>query len=171
MIPKTRKEAFKVLGLSEGASIEEIKKAYRKLALEWHPDKWSDKSQEEQKTATEKFKEISVAYEISMGKITEEFISQQPNDDWVDELDIIMKKRRNNLYGSHLSEEEKDLFSALTEGDLAQTKILLTKVQDINVKTKPFDSEDAQESILHHVVRNSCKNPESGWIEFLKEVL
>ncbi|WP_265026450.1 J domain-containing protein [Wolbachia endosymbiont (group A) of Bibio marci] len=34
MIPKTCKEAFKVLGLSEGASIEEINKAYRKLALE-----------------------------------------------------------------------------------------------------------------------------------------
>ncbi|WP_425386052.1 J domain-containing protein [Wolbachia endosymbiont (group A) of Barypeithes pellucidus] len=135
MIPKTRKEAFKVLGLSEGTSIKEINKAYRKLALEWHPDKWSDKSQEEQKTATEKFQEISVTYKISIGEITEEFISQQPNDDWVDKLDRIVKEQRNNLYGSHLSEEEKDLFSALTKGNLARTKILLTKVQDINVKT------------------------------------
>ncbi|XP_076246405.1 chaperone protein DnaJ-like [Calliopsis andreniformis] len=76
MISKTRKEAFKVLGLSESASIEEIKKAYHELALKWHPDKWFHKSQEEQKTAAEKFKEISVAYQISIGEITEEFISQ-----------------------------------------------------------------------------------------------
>ncbi|MDR2548408.1 MAG: J domain-containing protein [Rickettsiales bacterium] len=61
MIPKTRKQAFEVLGLSEGASVKEIKKAYRKLALKWHPNKWSGESQEKQKTATEKFKEISVA--------------------------------------------------------------------------------------------------------------
>ncbi|WP_265034617.1 MULTISPECIES: ankyrin repeat domain-containing protein [unclassified Wolbachia] len=169
MIPKTRKEAFKVLELSENASAEEIKKAYRKLALEWHPDKWSDKSQEEQKTTTEKFKEISVAYGILTGEISEEFISQQSNDYWDDLIDRIIKEQRNNLYGSHLSKEEKDLFSALTKRDLARTKILLTKVQNINVKTKPFGIEDAQESILHHVVRNSCKNPD--WIEFLEEVL
>ncbi|WP_353276638.1 DnaJ domain-containing protein [Wolbachia endosymbiont (group A) of Agelastica alni] len=37
IIPKTRKEAFKVLGLSESASTEEIKKAYHELALKWHP--------------------------------------------------------------------------------------------------------------------------------------
>lgn len=174
MIPKIRKEAFKVLGLSESASTKEIRKAYCKLALKWHPDKWSDKSQEEQKTATEKFKEISVAYKISIGEMTEEFISKQPNDDWIDNLaeyfENWAKEFLRERYGSHLSEEEVDLFKALDDKDLAKTKILLEKVKNINSQTRPFDSWTG-ESILHYIVKNSCSNFESGWIELLEEVL
>ncbi|MFP3027876.1 MAG: J domain-containing protein [Wolbachia sp.] len=127
MIPETRKEAFKVLGLSESASTEEIKKAYRELALKWHPDKWSDKSQEEQKTATEKFKEILVAYKISIGEITEEFISQQPNDDWVDEC-------MGGIFGSHLNYIEIDLFTVLAGRFLKEAELLLPKITNPNIK-------------------------------------
>lgn len=49
---------YKVLGVEKGASKEEIKKAYRKLAVKYHPDR--NKSKE----AEEKFKEISAAYEV-----------------------------------------------------------------------------------------------------------
>ncbi|NTU47184.1 DnaJ domain-containing protein [Candidatus Roizmanbacteria bacterium] len=49
---------YKILGLSKSASEAEIKSAYRKQALEWHPDR--NKSPE----ATEKFKEINKAYEV-----------------------------------------------------------------------------------------------------------
>lgn len=52
------KDYYKVLGVSKSASAEELKKAYRKLALEYHPDK--NKSKE----AEEKFKEINEAYEV-----------------------------------------------------------------------------------------------------------
>ena len=50
---------YAVLGLSKGASEDDIKKAYRKLAMKWHPDKNSDNVEE----ATRKFKEIAQAYE------------------------------------------------------------------------------------------------------------
>ncbi|WP_395463294.1 DnaJ domain-containing protein [Wolbachia endosymbiont of Cantharis cryptica] len=174
MVPKTHEDEFKVLGLPEGASTEDIKKAYYKLALKWHPDRWSDKSQEEQKTATEKFKEISVAYEILTGEIKEEFISKQHNDDWVDQLAEYFKNRakelRKECYGSNLSGEEVDLFGALDNRDLAKTKALLGKVQNINVQTKPFNMWTGK-SILHYIVENSCNYPESGWRELLEEVL
>jgi len=52
------KDFYKILGVSKSASAEEIKKAYRKLAVEYHPDK--NKSKE----AEEKFKEINEAYEV-----------------------------------------------------------------------------------------------------------
>jgi len=52
------KDFYEILGVSKNASLNEIKAAYRKQALQWHPDR--NKSKE----ATEKFKEINKAYEV-----------------------------------------------------------------------------------------------------------
>lgn len=52
------KDYYSILGIEKGASEEDIKKAYRKQALKWHPDK--NKSPH----AEEKFKEIAEAYEV-----------------------------------------------------------------------------------------------------------
>uniref|UniRef100_A0A8C6TTR2 DnaJ heat shock protein family (Hsp40) member B4 n=1 Tax=Neogobius melanostomus TaxID=47308 RepID=A0A8C6TTR2_9GOBI len=52
------KDYYKTLGISKGATEDDIKKAYRKQALKWHPDK--NKSP----VAEEKFKEIAEAYEV-----------------------------------------------------------------------------------------------------------
>jgi len=54
----TKRDFYDVLGVSKNASADEIKKAYRKQALQWHPDR--NKSSE----ASEKFKEINEAYEV-----------------------------------------------------------------------------------------------------------
>ena len=54
----TKRDYYDILGVSKNASAEEIKKAYRKSALEWHPDR--NKSAQ----AAEKFKEVNEAYEV-----------------------------------------------------------------------------------------------------------
>lgn len=58
------KEFYQILEINENATAEEIKKAYRKLALKWHPDKWSTKSLEERAKANEEMQKINKAYEV-----------------------------------------------------------------------------------------------------------
>ena len=59
-----KRDYYEVLGLQKGASEDDIKQAYRKAALKWHPDRWVNGTDEEKKTAEEKFKEASEAYSV-----------------------------------------------------------------------------------------------------------
>lgn len=59
-----KRDYYEVLGIQKGASADEIKGAYRKAALKWHPDRWVSGSDAEKKTAEEKFKEASEAYSV-----------------------------------------------------------------------------------------------------------
>uniref|UniRef100_A0A2N9F1H1 J domain-containing protein n=1 Tax=Fagus sylvatica TaxID=28930 RepID=A0A2N9F1H1_FAGSY len=55
-----RKDWYKILGISKTAAVSEIKRAYKKLALQWHPDK----NVENREEAEAKFREIAAAYEV-----------------------------------------------------------------------------------------------------------
>lgn len=55
----TKRDYYEVLGVAKGAGADEIKKAYRKLALQYHPDR-----NKGDKQAEEKFKEAAEAYEV-----------------------------------------------------------------------------------------------------------
>jgi len=57
------KNYYSVLGLDKGSSDDEIKKAYRKLAMQYHPDR-----NEGNKKAEDRFKEISEAYAVLSDK-------------------------------------------------------------------------------------------------------
>ena len=54
----SKRDYYEVLGLSKGASKDEIKKAYRKLSKQYHPDLNKEEGTEE------KFKEVAEAYEV-----------------------------------------------------------------------------------------------------------
>jgi len=56
----TKRDYYEILRVAKNASQEEIKRAYRKLALQWHPDRHTQGKKE----AEEKFKEINEAYEV-----------------------------------------------------------------------------------------------------------
>ena len=59
MADQNKRDYYEVLGVEKNASDAEIKKAYRKLAMKYHPDQNPG-----DKTAEEKFKEINEAYEV-----------------------------------------------------------------------------------------------------------
>jgi len=54
---------FKILEIDSNASDEEVKKAYRKMAIKYHPDKVSHLGEDFQKMAKEKFQNVQQAYE------------------------------------------------------------------------------------------------------------
>lgn len=65
---KKEKNLYEILGVDKNVSEEDLKKAFRNLSKQYHPDALYGKSEEEKKQAEEKFKELSEAYSILSDK-------------------------------------------------------------------------------------------------------
>jgi curved DNA-binding protein len=98
------KDYYKILGVAKNATAKEIKKAYRKLAAQYHPDKNPD-----DKVAEEKFKEINEANEVLSDKEKREKYDtlgsnweayQHTGDDWRDYAKQQNQQRRHSRGGS-----------------------------------------------------------------------
>jgi len=63
MFYKDTGSSYRILEIEKEASDEEVKKAYRKMAVKYHPDKVSSLGEEYQKSAKEKFQKVQEAYE------------------------------------------------------------------------------------------------------------
>lgn len=60
----SKRDFYEVLGITKSASEAEIKKAYRKQAMQYHPDKFANASESEKLESEAKFKEINEAYQV-----------------------------------------------------------------------------------------------------------
>ncbi|WP_410543250.1 DnaJ domain-containing protein [Wolbachia endosymbiont of Folsomia candida] len=102
-----REEALAVLEFnsSNNPSEQEIKKAYRKLALKYHPDKHSNESEDEKKQAEEKFKALGAAYKI-LSNEPKEKVDKFLDETLSDVLSEICREKRQKLDKTLLSGEE-----------------------------------------------------------------
>ena len=66
------KDYYQTLGVEKDASREEIKKAYKKLALKYHPDKHKDLKESQKNNLDKKFNEINTAYQVLSNENTRE---------------------------------------------------------------------------------------------------
>jgi len=74
------RDFYKILGVERNASVEDIKKAYRKLALKWHPDR----NLKNKEKAEEKFKEIGEAYSVLSDPKKDKFMIKLVKKDYMD---------------------------------------------------------------------------------------
>ena len=88
----SKKNLYEVLDVSKTADDNEIKKAYKKMAAKWHPDKCQDSSRKEE--YDEKFKQIGQAYEILIDQKKREIYDETNNVDNID--DILRQKEAMN---------------------------------------------------------------------------
>jgi DnaJ-class molecular chaperone len=75
-----KKDYYKILEIDKSANEAEIKKAYRKLALKWHPDK-NNESEEHHKMAEKMFKDVNEAYSLLSDPKKKQMIDQGMNPD------------------------------------------------------------------------------------------
>ena len=135
-----RMNYYEVLGVSHEASDEDIKKAYRKLVFEHHPDRNPHK-----KDADERIREINVAYEIvgdpdkrkSYDRLS---WGDEPRAEKIDP-GIILDEMERKLF----DEGRKELFAILMK-DVKRVKAELTLVRERVVAEQGYDS------FLEHVV-------------------
>ena len=81
-MPNKYEKYFRILDLDIGASKADVKKAFRELSQVWHPDNYMRKSLDLQNRATEKFKELSHAYQVLSNYLSTEEKRRAEQDRW-----------------------------------------------------------------------------------------
>lgn len=129
-----RRNYYQILGVSRDASDEEIKKAYRKLVFEHHPDR-----NPHRKDADERIKEINVAYEIigdPEKRRTYDRLSwgDEPRAAAVDP-ELILDDIEQKLF----DEGRKELFSILMQ-NVARVRAELSVIRERTIREQGYDS-------------------------------
>ena len=129
-----RMDYYRILGVSREASDEDIKKAYRKLVFEYHPDRNPDSTQ-----AEEKIREINAAYEIigdseKRRSYDRLYWSGEPRADTVDP-GVILQNMEQTLF----DEGRKELFAILMQ-DVTRIKAELQLIRTRTIAEQGYDS-------------------------------
>jgi len=149
------KDYYKILKISKNANLDEIKKSYRKLAKQWHPDKNPDN-----KKAEDKFKEISEAYDVLSDSVkrkkfddfinvssrstnysykkAQDFSQEEYETEFSDFFKQFFKKRNNKKYSYFKGEDLRGKITIdFEEAYSGSIRIINTKTGKIRIRIKP----------------------------------
>lgn len=121
------KDFYSVMGVKSDCTSSELRAAYKKLAMRWHPDRWSAsgnaKVAEESK---KKFQAIQEAYSVLSDEnkrfLYDAGVYEDDDDDemgdFLDEMAVMMNENKGQVSGSESFEQLQDLFMEMFESDL-----------------------------------------------------
>lgn len=121
------KDFYSVMGVKSDCTSSELRAAYKKLAMRWHPDRWSAsgnaKVAEESK---KKFQAIQEAYSVLSDEnkrfLYDAGVYEDDDDDemgdFLDEMAVMMNETKGQVSGSESFEQLQDLFMEMFESDL-----------------------------------------------------
>lgn len=129
-----RQDFYSTLGVARDVSDEDLKKAYRKLALQYHPDRNPD-----DKTAEEKIREINAAYEIvgdpEKRRAYDRLRFGDEARDETPDPGVILEQMEQKLF----DEGRKELFALLIK-DTKRVKAELAVVRERTVAAQGYDT-------------------------------
>ncbi len=121
------KDYYSIMGVKSDCTSLELRAAYKKLAMRWHPDKWSAsgnaKVAEESK---KKFQAIQEAYSVLSDEnkrfLYDAGVCEDDDDDemedFLDEMAVMMNESKGQVSGSESFEQILQLFTEMFENDL-----------------------------------------------------
>lgn len=161
-----KKSLYEILGVKRTATDDEIKAAYRKLAVKWHPDRHATETDTKKKEAEDKFKEISEAYSVLSDKEARQqydqfgTIGKHPNmtNGYPDIRDILRKMHAqhgfsgfgNNEYLKKGRDKQLNINLSLEEIYKGGEKNITYKVYKRCTSCEGTGSKDKQVHKCHH---------------------
>lgn len=142
---------YKILGVSENATDEELKKKYRSECLKWHPDRWINGTEEEKKTAEDKFKQLNEAYSVLSDKQKRQAYDSGVDGQWQDAggfnpFDIFKqhfggKNPFSDFFGGGWDNDNNFQSNPIPRGDDIDINITLTMAEANNGISKQIQYE------------------------------
>lgn len=171
------KDYYKILEIPKTASAEEIKKAYRKLALKYHPDKQEGKPDHIKKENEEKFKEISEAYAaLTNPDHNQEHYRQGTNRsaaaDWQDIQDMydqFFRNSRNNEAPNNNTDTRTGLFVTVQLPDGRWVQIKLGDIKGPGQDSTDNAGERMKQAFKDAFNMNNRKMPDEAFIDFIEK--
>lgn len=152
MFKMTFERALYVLGLNRDYTAEELKKAYRKAAMEWHPDHGKDPS-------GEKFKDIGEAYDVL--KIYKDNVNSRPKANSINHLEMY-KKQAIILVKSYVDGVERFKEHELYNSILFCHSMLQVLIKNYEYKIKAASNEFELEDVINQL--------DAEYVKYLKDL-
>ncbi len=165
-------DCYETLEIPQNSSKEEIKKAYKKLALKYHPDKQNDKSEEEKNISEEQFKKVAQAYDILMNPEKQQSTNNfkrgfvNPNE-LFNQIFRDMNISNNNPFSSRMNININNMnLNSGTNSIMRSSSVSIINGQRIEKITETINGVTRERIIINNNNNNNNSGPQNIRINF-----